>query len=466
MTDSAAVGPSSPDGPDSAGGRLAGLLRATWRSPAPRLAAAQVFAGVAAYGFLVLAGRALGAERFASVSVLWSSLFLLGTGIFQPLEQEMSRRVAHQRELGQGTHTLRVGAAKVSTALLLVVLLLMVAAGPWAVPTLFQDEVLTYVGLIIGVAGIAASHFVRGIAAGQGRFGAYASWFIAEGLTNLLPAIILAALAVTVAGYYGLVAGMAGVVGAFVTSFGVQRDDGPGPSFAPKEYTTKIGQLTVASILLALLISGGPIVVKLLAGPGDDASVSRFLAGLTVVRIPLYFFQTVQAVILPRLTRQAARHDYQAFRKGLRALVGGLVALGAVASAAAALFGALAVRTMFGPTFTDLSGADLGLLSVASFVLMAAMLISQALIALQNQSRVWVGWAAGVAAAAAVAAVPFSLFLRVELSLLAGGLGSLVAMSVIYLLTVRSREQDAPRPTAPVYDPAQPLDDALGTDRD
>jgi ABC-type Fe3+-siderophore transport system permease subunit len=77
-----------------------------------------------------------------------------------------------------------------------------------------------------------------------------------------------------------------------------------------------------------------------------------------------------------------------------------------------------------------------------------------------------VGWAVGVVAAAAVAVVPFSLFLRVELSLLAGGLGSLLAMSVIYLLTIRSREQDAPRPIAPVYDPAQPLDDALGTDRD
>lgn len=462
MTDPAAAGPSSPDG---AGGRFSGLVRATLQSPAPRLAAAQVFAGVAAYGFLVLAGRALGAERFASVSVLWASLFLLGSGLFQPLEQEMSRRVAHQRELHQGTRTLLVGAARVSTGLLLVVLVLMVAAGPWAVPALFHDEVLTYVGLVVGVAGIAASHFVRGVAAGQGRFGAYAAWFVAEGVTNLLPTVVLAALAVTVAGLYGLVAGLAAVVGALVTGLGIRRDREPGPAFHPKEYTTKVGQLTAASALLALLISGGPVVVRLLAGPGDDASVSQFLAGLTVVRIPLYFFQTAQAVILPRLTRQAARHDYPGFRHGLRALVVGLVTLGAAASAGAALVGPFVVRTMFGPTFTDLSGTDLGLLSVASFVLMAAMLVSQALIALQNQSRVWVGWAVGVASAAALAAVPLPLFLRVELSLLAGGLGSLTTMTLLYLVTVQSRTKDALRPDATAYDPPQPHD-APGTDRD
>ena len=442
------------------------LVRSTLRSPAPRLAAAQVFAGVSAYGFLVLAGRQLGAERFASVSVLWASLFLLGSGLFQPLEQEMSRRVSYQRELGQGTRTLVVGAARVSTLLLGAVLVLMVAAGPWAVPTLFHDEPLTYVGLLVGVAGIAASHFVRGIAAGQGRFGAYGAWFVAEGVTNLLPTVVLVALSVTVAGAYGLVAGLAGVVAAAVTAAGVQRDREPGPAFAPTEYTAKVGQLTVASALLALLISGGPIVVKLLAGPGDDASVSHFLAGLTVVRIPLYFFQTVQAVVLPRLTRQAARHDYAGFRRGLRLLVVGLAVFGVVASVGAALVGPFAVRTMFGPTFTELTGRDLGLLSVASFVLMAAMLVSQALIALQNQSRVWVGWAVGVASAAALAAVPTTLFLRVELSLLAGGLGSLVAMWALYAVTVRSREQDAPAASTPVYDPAQPHDDAPGTARD
>ena len=459
-------GPVPDGGPPAPDRRSPGnLVRVALRSTAPRLAVAQVFAGVSAYGFLVLSGRALGPEKFASVSVLWSSLFLLGSGLFQPLEQEMSRRVSHQRELGQGTRALVVGAARVSTALVAAVLVLMVAAGPWAVPTLFHDEPLTYVGLLVGVAGIAASHFLRGIAAGQGRFGAYGAWFVAEGLTNLVPTVVLVVLAVQVAGLYGLVAGMAGVVAAAVTGLGLERDHEPGPAFAPKEYTAKVGQLAVASALLALLISGGPIAVKLLAEPGDDAAVSHFLAGLTVVRIPLYFFQTVQAVVLPRLTRQAARHDYPAFRRGLRGLLAALAAVGVVATAGSALLGPFVVRLMFGASFDELTGLDLGLLAAGGCVLMGAMLVSQAPIALQNQARVWVGWAVGVAAAVATAAVPCSLFLRVELSLLAGSAASMATMWALYVVTVRSREQDAPATSTPVYDPAQP-DDAPGTARD
>ena len=53
-----------------------------------------VLAGLTAYGFTVVAARALGKTDYAPLSVLWAMVFLAGPGFFLPLEQEVSRALA------------------------------------------------------------------------------------------------------------------------------------------------------------------------------------------------------------------------------------------------------------------------------------------------------------------------------------------------------------------------------------
>ena len=72
----------------------------------------------------------------------------------------------------------------------------------------------------------------------------------------------------------------------------------------------------------AALLNAGPIAATLLADDDQDASSSRqFAYGVLLARIPLFLFQAVQAALLPRLSRLAARGELDEFRAGLRRLL-------------------------------------------------------------------------------------------------------------------------------------------------
>src|SRR3954447_1747931 len=58
--------------------------------------------GLTTYGFLGRAGKALGPELFAPLSVLWTIVNAVGIGVFLPFEQELGRTAAARRALGQG----------------------------------------------------------------------------------------------------------------------------------------------------------------------------------------------------------------------------------------------------------------------------------------------------------------------------------------------------------------------------
>ena len=55
-----------------------------------------IVAGLSAYGFLVLADKALSKDAYSPLGVLWSIVFLIGPGLFLPLEQEISRALAER----------------------------------------------------------------------------------------------------------------------------------------------------------------------------------------------------------------------------------------------------------------------------------------------------------------------------------------------------------------------------------
>ncbi|HEY4849616.1 MAG TPA: hypothetical protein VII22_02415, partial [Streptosporangiaceae bacterium] len=58
--------------------------------------------GVGSYAQLAVADHSTAPAGKAAVSVLWSIVFMLGIGLFFPVEQELIRLVAGRKELGQG----------------------------------------------------------------------------------------------------------------------------------------------------------------------------------------------------------------------------------------------------------------------------------------------------------------------------------------------------------------------------
>ena len=77
--------------------------------------------GIATYGFLIIAKRALGDDAYGGLAVLWGLVYILGPGLFQPLEQEIARVTADRASRGLGSAPVLRTASRIGAVELFVV---------------------------------------------------------------------------------------------------------------------------------------------------------------------------------------------------------------------------------------------------------------------------------------------------------------------------------------------------------
>jgi O-antigen/teichoic acid export membrane protein len=413
--------------------------------------------GLAAYTFITLASRDLGAEAYTPVGLLWALSFLLGPGFFQPLEQETARVIAGRS--ANGLRSVVRPAAILGGSLALALAVVAVVAAPWIVDSLFAGHGILFVALLLVLVGLGTGHLVRGVLAGLGRFGGYARYFIGDGIGRLLLVGIGSLVLTDDVAVYGLAVGGAPFLGvaaaltgrrsgataggpevsqsATATATAMAMATAPVPDVVVSGRRAELaalapamGFLLVASVSTAIVLNVSPLAVELLAGPDQGDEAGRFLNALLVARVPLFFFQAVQASLLPKLSSLAADGRLVEFRHVLARLLALVGALGAAAIVACALVGHLVVEMAFGAGFA-VGRRDMVLLAASSAVLMIVLALAQALIAQRCQGRMALAWFAGLCAFPVVLAFGGDLFLRVELALLATVVTAMVAMAVL-----------------------------------
>ena len=178
----------------------------------------------------------------------------------------------------------------------------------------------------------------------------------------------------------------------------------------------------------AALLNAGPIATTLLAEPDQDAQVTQFAYGVLLARIPLFMFQAVQAALLPRLSRLAARGELDEFLGGLRRLMVVVLGVGIVGTLGALVLGPWAIELVYG---ADLTGRTLAMLALGSALYMVALALAQAVIALKGHALVAAGWATGVVAFLLGTWLSSDdLFRRVEIGLLLASVASVGAFAL------------------------------------
>jgi len=402
--------------------------------------------GLTAYAFITLASRDLGAEAYTPVGLLWALSFLLGPGFFQPLEQETARVIA-----GRPADRLRSvvrPAAILGGSLALGLALVAAVSAPWIVDSLFAGHGVLLVGLLLVLIGLGTGHLARGVLAGLGRFGGYARYFIGDGVGRLILVGLLTLFVADEMAVYGLAVGGAPFLGVAAALAGRRRAGRRPSGPAPEDplvvghraelgtLASALGALLVASVSTAVVLNVSPLAVELLASPAEMDAAGRFLNALLVARVPLFFFQAVQASLLPKLSALAADQRFDEFRRVLGRLLALVGALGLAAVVACALVGRHVVEVAFGAEFA-VDRRDMVLLAASSAVLMVVLCLAQALIAHRCQGRMALAWLVGLVVFPVVLAFGGDLFLRVELALLATVVTTMVVMAV--LLTRRSR---------------------------
>lgn len=400
--------------------------------------------GLASFAFLSVCGRALGPAELAPLGTLWVLINALGPALFQPLEQEIGRSVAHRAASGVGARPVFLRAGQLALAVVGTAgVVLLLVRRPLA-DSVFAGQQVMVLALFCGLAGLCAEHLTRGAFAGGGAFPRYGAQLAVDGVLRIGSAAALAVLGVATAGWYGLLLGLAPAAAVALTAGRLGPALRPGPQDPWSHLTGAIGWLTLGALAGQFVVNAAPVAVNVLAGPGEQARAGVFISVLVLARVPLFLFAAIQASFLPGMAALAAAGDVAGFRRRLVLVTGGLAGLGATGLVVIVAIGPELVRLVYGPAFVT-TRSDLWPLAAASGLFMVGSAVGQALISVRGYRSSVLGWTAGAAVFVAVLAVPLRLELRVGYAFLAAS-----AVAVLVLALGMRRRLQFPLTAAPV----------------
>ena len=352
---------------------------------------------------------------YTPLGMLWALSFLLGPGIFHPLEQQTARSIASR--FGEETTPVFKAASIVGGIATLLIVICALCFNSWLTEDIFSDQRSLLIAIILVVIGLGSAHLVKGVLAGTGRFKNYSRYLIGEGLGRLLVTAILVIFASGEVWMYGLALGLSPFIGISAALFRQKDLIKPGPKVKAKEISGSLGVLLIASLATAMVLNVSPLTVELLAEPNQKEEPGKFLNALLIARIPLFFFQAVQAALLPRLSQLMASKELEKFKHELMRLLGFVTVFGACFLFLIAVSGQWVTRIAFGSEY-EISRQDMTLLAVSSVGLMYALSLTQGLLALHRQGYSAAAWVSGIATFPATIFIGDDLFLRVEVALI------------------------------------------------
>ena len=426
------------------------------RSPLPEGATAigvgLVINGIATYAFLVVARRALGDAAYGGFAVLWGLVYILGPGLFQPLEQEIARATANRASRNQGSAPVLRQAARIGLVELVLVEAAVILAWPLGLDGLLDHEISLLVALLLSLAFFMGAECVRGVLSGRQEFNRYRSYFAAEGAARLLMAAVLAIVGIEAVGAYATALAFAFAVAAVVAVGALRPFVKPGPPAPLGELTPALGWLLVTSLSEAFLLNVGPVALEIVGDDLGEEVPGVFLNGLIISRVPLFFFQAVRAALLPNLASLASDDDLNGFRDLQLRLVAAVMSVAAVWVAVMAFTGPWLVEFLFGD---QIGSVDMALLAASGAGLMILLSLSLGLVALDHARLAVVGFVVGVATFPVALTFASEPFLQVESALVvAVSAGAIVTAGLLryeYALHARAGRlpKSDPGPTAP-----------------
>jgi O-antigen/teichoic acid export membrane protein len=379
--------------------------------------------GLITYAYFALASHSLPKDDYGRISLLWSSVFIVVSILYRPVEQLLSRTIADRAARGQtGSEHLRV-AATLQLGLGALFAVLALVFRHTIEHDLFDGDAALFWVLFVAVLAYAASYFARGFLAGSRKLGLYGGLVFIESIARCA-----FALAVAIGLAHGQTATAMGIAAAPLLSLAVVpwalrrqiRSDGDGDRGAPAEmggepdvtepeFTLSHGAGFASAVLVIMvceqaIYNAGPLLIKATESPAVEASA---LAGfafnvLLIARAPLQLFQAVQTSILPHLTALRATGESDPFRRSINVT---LMAIGVFAGGAAlamAAFGPTIMRLAFGGNFHYPRGGPVMIAAGMGFYLSAATL-NQAALAHAKARQAAVVWV--------ITAVAFVVFL-------------------------------------------------------
>jgi O-antigen/teichoic acid export membrane protein len=388
----------------------------TVRGATPLLVGLAVQA-VTTYLFLVIAGQTLGAAGFGALSGLYLVLTGAATGLFAPLEQEVTRRRGQERAGTSYDPTLLRRAILLGLFASALAAAGFLAAWPITLDLLGGQRWLV-VALLVALPGYACWFAFRGELSGRRRLRRYGAQLALDGVIRLVGGALLAGTGHTSTAAFGLLFAVSPWLTVAVTWTRGERHPLPAQVRGPG-LGGHVALLVLSALAAQLVINAGPAIINVVATASERKTAGVYLAALVVIRVPVFLFTAVQPAFLPALA-ELARAGHRAEFGRLLARV--LLALGAgtvVVSVGATLLGPPVIAWLF--DFDEsLNRVDYLLLTVSVGLFLMATILAQALLGLGQHVLVAVGWLSALVGLAIGTLYPGGAVERANCALLAG----------------------------------------------
>lgn len=408
---------------------LASLSGTIW------VGAGSVLLGASGYAFLTLTAKLVPEADYAALASLYLLVALVGPALFIPVEQEATRLVSRWGALHDGTRAVLRQLALTSTGLTFSAVVVLLALSPLLVGRVFDGSWGLLLALILSVVGYGGACLIRGAFAGSHRLREYAIVVGVDGLMRLIPCVVLALLGVSSPLPYGLALGL-GSVAALLVGLLWFRAGADGPGLPWRTLLAAIGWLVAAWGASFTLANIAPVIVKALL-LSDPVRAGVFAFCFVVARVPVFVLLSLQAILLPALSRAAATRDLTGLRHGIKRglLIVGVLGLGALVLTVP-LCGWL--TGLLFPTAPALSAWTLTLLAIGTILAMLVQVLQPALIAVAGHRVVAVAWAAGVACFAAAFALPVDPVAAATAAQVVAGVATCAVMGFSLLRVLRA----------------------------
>jgi O-antigen/teichoic acid export membrane protein len=378
---------------------------------------------------VMLCARALDPGQLALFMTWWATVTLLVTA-FGVFEVYLARAWMAARAAGGPTE--RVVAQLGGQLMLLVgaiAALAWVLAGPLA-DALFDGERWAVLMIPFYGATWAVLALQRGVATGQLRFAVVGGQLAAEGILR----VVLVAVALTVTGpdasTVGLAVVLAGLMAVALTGAALR-----GWLVRPAPL---LRELPVVPLLWLLLGAVGPVLVGNVgvpwlawAMPDDPILLAAFAGAMTLSRVPTQFVSAVFSPMMAALAQAVDQDDSRRHDLVLSRALRLSLTLGGIFVAMCFLVGPLVLALYLGPSY-QLPRWVLGLLGLASALVLLATIQQASLAAHLRWTSIAGAWALGTLVFGAVLVLPMDPVLRAAVAPVAAA-ATAVAVNAVRL---------------------------------
>lgn len=334
---------------------------------------------ITSYLIVIIANNKLNSTEYKFLSVLWAIIFIIGPGLFHPIEQIISSSLQqHKNKKKVIDYYFK------KTLILNLYAIVLLCAFTLA----YRMDFSTFIVIAVGIVSFSCLYFIRGLATGTFSNFIYSLLILFEGLSRFFVVLTIAYLfKINNAILYLAALSITPLFSLLFTKSLLSKSINSNMAINETQKSSRFRYLILASCI-SQTFAYSPLLAV-------NYSYSRsFTNAFFISRIPILLFLSIQGLLLPILASQTNQKDIA--KKTLDTTLKFVISVCSLGLFFVYFIGVYIGKILFGKNSFNISSINLTILCLSSIFIIIAQYTSQLLIAKQkNYSQIFI-WIIGL----------------------------------------------------------------------